>query len=349
MKKALSILLVIALLVAMSACAAPAAQPSASQSASASETTSVSQTPSASETPAAKKYQFGLSVPSLEFTFFAAMKTAVEKKFPAGGDIEVTVYNGENNQEKQNKDVEDMISKGLNGIVLIPITVEGAIPAIKYANEKKVPVITVDRQVTAETGVETVSFVGSDHYPMGVQAAEMLIKALNEKFPSAAKWNVVELEGTPGSSAAIQRGKGMNDTMAKEPKINIISSLNGEFSTTTATSIAEDVLTANPDLNAFICHNDMMAEGCYQALVNANKLGKVIIIGIDGQLSTVQKIVEGNIMGTVIQYPDRMSIKGIELLADFLNGKTVEATVYVPTEPIPPSEAQRFIDEKLAW
>jgi ABC-type sugar transport system substrate-binding protein len=105
MKKALSILLVVALLAAFAGCAAPAAQksdePSASQTASASETPSASQTASASEEPAAKKYQFGLSVPSLEFTFFAAMKTAVEKKFPTGGNIEVTVYNGENNQEKQ--------------------------------------------------------------------------------------------------------------------------------------------------------------------------------------------------------------------------------------------------------
>lgn len=346
MKKLLGVILVLSLVLALVACSSPSVD---SSEPSDQQETMEQQTASAEMSePISEPYNFGLSLPSLEFTFFATMKTNVEEQYPTDR-IEVTVYNAENNQEKQNKDIEDMISKGVDGIVLIPITVEGAVPAIKYANEKGVPVITVDRAVTPETGVETVSFVGSDHYPMGVQAAEMLIAALEEKFPDAEKWNVVELEGTPGSSAAIERGAGIKDTLATESRINLISSLNGEFSTTTATSVAEDVLTANPELHGFICHNDMMAEGCYQALVNANRLGEVVIIGIDGQLSTVQKIVEGNIMGTVIQYPDRMAIKGIELLADYLDGKTVESTVYVPTEVIPPSEAQRFIDEGLAW
>ena len=345
MKKLIGVMLVLSLVFALVACGAPAADPSTSNE---QQETTEQASAETSQAVSAELYSFGLSLPSLEFTFFATMKTAVEKQYPTDR-IEITVYNAENNQEKQNKDIEDMISKGVDGIVLIPITVEGAVPAIKYANEKDVPVITVDRAVTPETGVETVSFVGSDHYPMGVQAAEMLIAALEEKFPDAEKWNIVELEGTPGSSAAIERGSGIKDTLAAEPRINLISSLNGEFSTTTATSVAEDVLTANPELNGFICHNDMMAEGCYQALVNANRLGEVVIIGIDGQLSTVQKIVEGNIHGTVIQYPDRMAMKGIELLADYLDGKTVEPTVYVPTEVIPPSEAQRFIDEGLAW
>jgi ribose transport system substrate-binding protein len=184
---------------------------------------------------------------------------------------------------------------------------------------------------------------------MGVQAAELLIAALEKKFPDAEKWNVVEIEGTPGSSAAIDRGRGINDVLGADDRINLIASLNGEFATTTATSIAEDVLTANPDLNGFICHNDMMAEGCYQALVNADKLGDVVIIGIDGQLSTAEKIVEGNIHGTVIQYAGKMSIKGIELLKEYIEGNEVDDIYYVPTDVVSPDDVQKFIDEGLVW
>ena len=334
MKKVISVVLVLCLVLVAVACGA--------------KTEDVAEDAAAAPAEDEVMYEFGLSVPSLEFTFFAAMKTAMEDTFPKDG-VDVTVYNGENNQEKQNKDIEDMITKGLDGIVLIPITVEGAVPAVKYANDQGVPVITVDRAITPDTGVETVSFVGSDHYPMGVQAGEQLIAALEAKFPDAETWDVVELEGTPGSSAAIDRGRGINDVLGKDDRINLISSLNGEFATTTATSIAEDVLTANPDLHGFVCHNDMMAEGVYQALINANKLGDVVIIGIDGQRSTVEKIAEGNIHGTVIQYPGKMAIKGIELLVDFIEGKDVEEIVFVPTEQIPPSEAQRYLDENLTW
>ena len=63
----------------------------------------------------------------------------------------------------------------------------------------------------------------------------------------------------------------------------------------------------------------------------------------------MQKIVEGNIMGTVIQYPDKMSIQGIEELADYLDGKNIEATTYIPTEAIAPSDASKYIDQNLAW
>ncbi len=343
MKKIILVVLAVCMIFAFAACSNGADQAATDQS----EDTAAQQNDQPGDQEA-KTYHFGLSVPSLEFTFFAAMKTAMEKEFPRDN-IEVTVYNGENNQEKQNKDIEDMISKGLDGIVLIPITVEGAVPAIKYANENDVPVITVDRAVTPDTGADTVSFVGSDHYPMGLQAGEMLIQALEEKFPDAEKWNVVELEGTPGSSAAIDRGRGINDAIAEDARVNVIAQLNGEFATTTATSIAEDVLTANPDLNAFVCHNDMMAEGCYQALVNANKVGDVVIIGIDGQRSTVEKIAEGFIHGTVIQYPDKMAIKGIELLKAYIEGEQVDDIYFIPTEQIPPSEAQRYLDENLTW
>lgn len=339
MKKIILVVLAVCMIFAFAACS--------DQASSGQGEDSTAQNDKSSE-EGAKTYHFGLSVPSLEFTFFAAMKTAMEKEFPRDN-IEVIVYNGENNQEKQNKDIEDMISKGLDGIVLIPITVEGAVPAIKYANDNNVPVITVDRAVTPDTGAVTVSFVGSDHYPMGLQAGEMLIQALEEKFPDAEQWNVVELEGTPGSSAAIDRGRGINDAIAEDSRVKVIAALNGEFATTTATSIAEDVLTANPDLNAFVCHNDMMAEGCYQALINANRLGEIVVIGIDGQRSTVEKIAEGNIHGTVIQYPDRMAIKGIELLKSYIEGEQVDEINFVATEQIPPSDAQRYIDENLTW
>ena len=101
------------------------------------------------------------------------------------------VFDGQNNQQKQNQDIEDMITQKYNGIVLIPITVEGAIPVIQYANRENVPVITVDREVVPDTGVKVVGFVGASHRPMGVQTANCLLPLLEETFTqSAATWNL---------------------------------------------------------------------------------------------------------------------------------------------------------------
>ncbi|MCI8399789.1 MAG: sugar ABC transporter substrate-binding protein [Oscillibacter sp.] len=306
--------------------------------------TSQTQAPPA-QTPdsdAAQTYKIGVSVPSMEYTFFAQMETELEAVYPKDG-VEVVVYDGENNQEKQNKDVEDMITMGFDGIVLMPITVEGAAPAIAYANEKKVPVITVDREVTSDAGVDVIGFVGAEHIQMGEQCGELMIAALSEMFPDEATWNVVELEGTQGASATLKRGEGIHNVLDKDSRVNVIASLDANFSTTEAISIAEDMLIANENLHGFICHNDDEAMGCYQALVNANRVGEVAITGIDGTLACVQTIADGGIQGTVIQYP-AMVVLGVETIVKYLNGESVEYYNYYPTEAIPADEAQSFID-----
>ena len=249
-------------------------------------------------------YLIGVSVPTVEMTFFAKMQTELKAKYP-NERVVVEFFNSADNQEKQNKDVEDMIAKGMDGIVIIPITVEGAVPAIQYANEKNVPVITVDRQITEDADCEVLGFVGSDHKPMGVGCAELLVEGLEKMYPNEPEWIVVELTGTPGSSAAIDRGAGIHEVLDPIDKVTV-KTFNGEFLTTTATNIAADVLISGVDgkpVHAFACHNDMMAEGVYQALVNAKMLDKVVVTGIDGQMSTVQKVADGEIAGTVLQYP----------------------------------------------
>ncbi len=291
----------------------------------------------------AKELEIGVSVPSMEYTFFAQMETELKNEYPKDG-VNVTLYDGENNQEKQNKDVEDMITMGYDGIVLIPITVEGAAPAIAYANEKDVPVITVDREVTEEAGVNVIGFVGAEHVGMGEQSAELLISALEEMYPDEETWNVIEIEGTQGSSSAILRGEGIHNVLDEDERVNIIASLDGNYSTTEALSIAEDSLIANEDLHGFICHNDDMAMGCYQALVNANRVGEVAITGLDGTLSCVQTIADGGIQGTVIQYPAMVCL-GVETMVNYINGEEIEYYNYYPTDPISPEDAQTFLDE----
>ncbi|MBR4078760.1 MAG: substrate-binding domain-containing protein [Christensenellaceae bacterium] len=343
MKKILSLLLVIVMVcVLFTACGTKATEAPAPADEPKEEVKEEVKEEAAEPAEESEGYQIGVSVPSMEYTFFAQMETEINNVYPTD-DVTVTVYDGENNQEKQNKDVEDMITMGYDGIVLIPITVEGAAPAIAYANEKKVPVITVDREVTPDAGVEVIGFVGADHVPMGEGSAELLIAALEKMYPDEEKWNVIELEGTQGASATLLRGEGIHNVLDKDPRINIISSLDANFSTTEALSIAEDSLIANEDLHAFIGHNDDIAIGCYQALVNANKVGKVAITGIDGTLACVEKVADGGIQGTVIQFPAMVTL-GVETLVKYLNGEEVEFYNYYPTEKIAPEDAQSFID-----
>jgi ribose transport system substrate-binding protein len=75
----------------------------------------------------------------------------------------------------------------------------------------------------------------------------------------------------------------------------------------------ESLLQAHPDINAVFCGNDAMAMGAYQALVSAGKADKVKVFGFDGADDVVQKIAEGEIVATGMQFPKKMA----EMSADF--------------------------------
>lgn len=293
----------------------------------------------------AKDYVIGASVPSLEFTYFAKMKEIWEDRGEELG-IEAPLYNAENNQAKQVKDIEDMVIKQVDAIVLIPITTHGTIPAVKFANEHGVPVFTVDREIVSDE-VDIVAHIGTNHVRIGEKAAELLLEGLKEKYPDAEKWNVVEIEGTPGASATIDRGQGIHNVLEAESKVNLVSSLNGEFKTTVARNVAENVLTANRDLHGVICHNDMMAMGVLSAAKALGRSDELVIMGIDGQISTVKEVIKGSIYATVIQYPS-MIATGMEAAIDHLNGKELEARVWVKTDKITRENAQEYL-EKYAW
>ena len=101
------------------------------------------------------------------------------------------------------------------------------------------------------------------------------------------------IEGDPGSSNALNRGKGFKAGVAKHPNLNLVASQTAKWDTNQAQTIATAMLTANPDIKAFYSQNDTMALGV-QAAVDAKGLtGKVIIVGTDGIPQAKKKIAEG--------------------------------------------------------
>lgn len=328
LKKALGLLMTLALIFALAACSS--SESGGGQSSSGDDGLVI-----------------GTSIPSLEFTFFVAAKKAWEAAANEAGVADAPFYNGENNQSKQNKDIEDMVVKGVDAIVVIPITTEGVIPAIKYANENGVPVFTVDRSIADGAGVDIVAHIGTDHEDMGENAARLFLDGLKEIHPDVANYKVAELEGTPGSSAAILRGKGIHNVLDAESNVEFVSSLTAEFQATMATTVTENILTANPDIHGIIAHNDMMAEGALQAAKSAGR-DDLVIVGMDGQVSTVKKVVSGEIYGTSLQLPSMLG-DGLKAAVQHLNGEKVKNNVWVPTERIDKSNAQQMIDEGKSW
>ena len=284
-----------------------------------------------------------ISLPSLEFTFFAAMVEHAEETADELG-IDVQVIDGENSQEKQVRDIEDAIAMGVDGMVIIPITAEGANTAIQDAMDAGIPVVTVDRT----SMVDVVAHVGADFTEQGRIAARLFIEGLEEMHPDADQWDVVEITGTPGSSAATDRGAGINEVFDENPKINLVASLTGEFTTTDGRAVAEDQLTANPDLHGILAHNDMMGHGVIEAAREAGVLDQLLIVAIDGQVSFVQEVLNGVAYATVSHDPYQI-VTGIQAVYDYIQGKDVEEEILLEADPIRQEDAQEALDSGMAF
>lgn len=179
-----------------------------------------------------KQYVIGVSIPTTDLFFRNAMYELVQEVYPDGNTdqrAQVIVYDGKNSQRQQNQDIKDMVELGVDGIVVDSYTTEGTLSIVKYANEHGVPILAVDDRMETNSSAQTVSFVGSDHVKIGNQAAELLLRGLQETFPEEETWNIIELTGIPGSAGAIDRGRGIHEILDSEEKIRWLGSYNGEF------------------------------------------------------------------------------------------------------------------------
>ena len=153
------------------------------------------------------------SVPSLGFPFFVHMMKALQEEAAAQG-VATIESDGQNSAPKQTADVEAAVVQGVDGIVISPSDVNAMAPAIQTAVENGVPVVTIDRRVDGVPGI--LAHVGADNV-IGGEAQGHLIMEL---FPDGAK--IVNLQGQPGASPAIDRNKGLHNVLDQDDKYEIV-------------------------------------------------------------------------------------------------------------------------------
>lgn len=267
--------------------------------------------------------KIGLSISTLNNPFFVTLKEGAEKKAKEEG-IDITTVDAQNDPAKQVSDVEDLIQKGIDVLLINPTDSAAITAAIESANNAGIPVITVDR--SAEGG-EVVAHIASDNEAGGKMAGEYLVEQLG------GSGKVIELEGIPGSSAARERGKGFNEAVAAASGIEIAAKQPANFDRTQGLSVMENLLQSNKDIQAVFAHNDEMALGAVEALKAAG-LDKVIVVGFDATDDAVKAVEEGTMAATVAQKPEMIGQQAVETAIQVKNGEEVEEFIPVELELI---------------
>ncbi|HAY98093.1 D-ribose transporter subunit RbsB [Mesotoga sp. Brook.08.YT.4.2.5.1] len=263
-------------------------------------------------------YRIGLSLSTLNNPFFVTLRDGALEA-AAGLGIEVIVADGRDNPAKQLSDIEDFVQQKLNLIIINPTDSDAIVTAVEEANKAGIPVITVDR---GANGGKVVAHIASDNVAGGMMAGEYVAMLLN------GKGNVVELEGIVGTSAARDRGQGFGAAISKYPGIKIVAKQVANFNRAEGLVVIENILQANPNIDAVFAHNDEMALGAIEAIKAAGLLDKIKVVGFDAIDDAVAAVNAGEMAATVAQQPFVMGQLAVVKAFEYL---TI-GTIYIPVD-----------------
>lgn len=264
--------------------------------------------------------KIGLVISTQNNPFFVTLKEGAEGKAKDLGD-ELIVLDSQNDPSKELANVEDLLVKGIDVLLINPTDSDAVVSAVRAANRQKVPVVTLDR--AANKG-KVVSHVASDNVLGGEMAGNYIIEKLG------GKGKVVELEGIPGTTAARDRGEGFNKSA--KGKLDIVAKQPADFDRTKGLTVMENILQAQPEIDAVFAHNDEMALGATKAIEATGR--NIMVVGFDATDDAVAAVKAGNLAATVAQKPAEIGAKGVEIADKIAKKEEVPANVPVALELI---------------
>ncbi|MVO85063.1 substrate-binding domain-containing protein [Streptomyces sp. p1417] len=271
-----------------------------------------------------KSATVGFSQSEKEANPFRIAETASIKAEADKRGVKLLTANAQSQFSKQISDVQDLIAKGADLLVIAPLNSEGWDPVLRQARSKHIPIVTIDRKINATACKDYVSFIGSDFVEQGRRAADRMIAA------TGGKGEVAILLGAAGNNVTTDRTKGFEERVAeKAPGLKVVFKQTGEFAREKGQQVTEQLIQSEPGIDGIYAENDEMGLGAVGALKGAGKkAGDIKIVTIDGTRNAVRGIVDGWIDGVVESNP-RFGPLAFKTLDTFTKGGEVDQEIVI--------------------
>jgi ribose transport system substrate-binding protein len=283
---------------------------------------------------AADKTVIGFSQATMNHPWRVAMVDG-NKKYAAEHypNVSLVITDGQNQATKQVSDVESLMSRGIKVLIISPLQAQALTPIVKQVMAAKIPVVTLDRAVNTDVTCH----IGAQNKPIGVAAGQFIIEKLK------GKGNVIEIQGTAGASATVDRHDGFRDALKEAPDVKVVADQICDYLREPAVKFVEDMLQrfGPGQIQAIYAHNDEMALGAAKAVEAAGRSNEIMIVGIDGQNSAFKAIKDGKLAATFI-YPF-CAPEGVEYAVKIANGEEVPRNVELKSTRVDATNIDEYV------
>ncbi|MCD7865540.1 MAG: sugar ABC transporter substrate-binding protein [Clostridiales bacterium] len=316
MTKILSIAVVGAMALSLAACGSTSSG-STEDSSAADETSSAAET-----TTADSDISIGIVVKTATNAHFQDIAYgAVLAGQELGVEVRVDNTTTESDVDGQVTKCENMISAGVDALILTANDSDGVSGAVEAAHDAGIPFVTVDTEITNVWGDEIddymPNYIGVDHEEMAYELAKTVIDA------AGGEGNVIILRGVDAASSSIERTAGFERAIAEYDGITLVDSQSASYDQDTATTTMSDLIQAHSDIDIVLCCNDLMAVGAVTALeengIEVSEDG-VLVAGIDGNLLALQSIDEGKLYASAYDWSILQGYYAVYQAYDLING-----------------------------
>ncbi len=292
-----------------------------------------------------KDITIGLSMYTLGAPYFAAQANAVKKKAAELG-IRIIDTEAGDDMNKQLADVEDLLAKGIDLLLLNPKDPIGLIPATKAATRAGVPVVIIDSSI--DPSADFISIVQSNNLENGELVGEWLAKQMG-----TTPIRMALISGSQGNPVGKERRQGVFRGIIEQQLrdrnragFQIVAQGWGNWAHEGGLKAMEDILVAFPDINVLLTENDSMALGAMRAIEEAGKKGQILIVAAaDGQKEALELIMTGEYGVTGMNNPALVATTALDIGLRYLRGeRDFPKVYYTPPVAITKENVHQYYD-----
>ena len=296
---------------------------------------------------AAEEYQIAYLTPGLNVPFWKYLSDGIKQAAAAdaaksGAKITVTDYDSQNSAATQLQNAQDVITAGVDLIIISPTDSSSAPEVLELAAENKVPVVIAD--IGTDSG-DYVSFVISSNESGAYDAGKVLMSTMADKGWKGG--DVLMITISQARLNGQNRTKGFTRAV-EEAGGKIVQFLESkDYNRAEAQTQASDMISANPDAHGFFAQHDEAALGSEAAIEESGKADEIVLASFDGSPESVELIKQGKIVAAAMQQPVLMGRISAEVGLKHLRGEQVEKQTEVPTILVTPQNV-KDLEAKLA-